>query len=47
MFCFFDGKKKEYSKCMFSMSPLQYTDLYLVIFIEYVEYFEWSKNMDL
>ena len=32
---------------MFSMSPLQYTDLYLVIFIEYVEYFEWSKNMDL
>lgn len=31
---------------MFSSVHL-YPDLYLVIFIEYVEYFEWSKNMDL
>ena len=32
---------------MFLMSFLQYIDLYLVILIEYVEHFEWSKNMDL
>lgn len=29
------------------MNPLKYVDHYLMILIEYAEYFEKSKNMDL